>query len=57
MTFSAGNGVLIAEDMVIVQFFVNSETSFSVKPFKLPAFGFHETEIGGEPRGGDGERN
>ena len=43
--------------MVIVHFFVNIETSFSMETFKLPTFGFHEMKIGGDPRGGDGERN
>ena len=43
--------------MVIVHFFVYSETSFSVESFKLSSFGFRESEIGGEPGGGDGERD
>ena len=40
----------------IGHFFVNIETSFSMVMFKLLTFGFHETKIGGEPRGRDGER-
>ena len=40
--FCAGNGVLIMEDMVVVHFFVNSETSFSMEVFKLLTFSFHE---------------
>ena len=43
--------------MVIVRFFVNSEISFFMKSLNLPTFGFYETKVGGEPSGGDGERN
>ena len=43
--------------MVIVHFLVNSETTFPVKTFELPSFGFHETESRGEPGGGNRERN
>ena len=28
-----------------------------MEPFKWPTFGFHQTNVGGEPRGGDRERN
>ena len=44
-------------NVIIVHFFVYSKTSFSVKSFKLPSFGFHASEIWGVPGGGDGERN
>ena len=57
MGFSAGNGVLIMQDVVLVHLFVNTETSFPMKTFKLPTFGFHQTEIGSEPRGRDGKGN
>ena len=54
--FGSGDIVLILHHMVIVHFFVYSESSFIVEPFQLSSLGLKLTESGGEPGCRMGER-